>query len=398
MANRICACLVTAALSLQSGRAAVAEFSELDLSKSESRPLIERFAADRGNITRYYNITSAPERRARLRKFYKDVQAAQAAQNFDVMGQDGRIDYILLRNDVDHELRRLDLEEKEDAENAMYLPFSATIVGLEEARRHMNPVDAKKSAETLTQLNKALESARRSIESELRSDTSPEAMRKRKIVGNRAALEAVSLRNTLRNWFMFYNAYDPMFTWWDEEAYRTVDTTLNAYTAFLRERVAGLRPAASEGLVAPPNPAAPGAGAAGAGRPGGNRAAVNSMNPAASGARAGSTDDIVGNPIGREGLMIELAYEMVPYTPEQLIAIANREFAWCEAEMKKASNQMGFGDDWKKALEKIKTMYVEPGQAAATGARSGAWRRRSFWTTTTLLPCPRLRVRHGEWR
>ena len=53
---------------------------------------------------------------------------------------------------------------------------------------------------------------------------------------------------------------------------------------------------------------------------------------------------------------------MIPYTPEQLITIANKEYAWCEAEMKKASNQMGLGDDWKKAVEKIKTMYVEPGK------------------------------------
>ena len=52
---------------------------------------------------------------------------------------------------------------------------------------------------------------------------------------------------------------------------------------------------------------------------------------------------------------------MIPYTPEQLIALANKEFAWCEEEMKKASRQMGFGDDWKKAVEKVKDMHVPPG-------------------------------------
>ena len=60
--------------------------------------------------------------------------------------------------------------------------------------------------------------------------------------------------------------------------------------------------------------------------------------------------------------MDDLAFEMIPYTPEELIAIANTEFAWCEKEMKRASNEMGFGDDWHKALEKVKTMYVEPGK------------------------------------
>jgi uncharacterized protein (DUF885 family) len=36
--------------------------------------------------------------------------------------------------------------------------------------------------------------------------------------------------------------------------------------------------------------------------------------------------------------------------------------AWCEAEMKKASRELGYGDDWKAALEHVKNTYVEPGQ------------------------------------
>jgi hypothetical protein len=75
------------------------------------------------------------------------------------------------------------------------------------------------------------------------------------------------------------------------------------------------------------------------------------------------TDDtgIPGAARGRKGLILDLGDEMIPYTPEQLIALANREFAWCEEEMKKASRQMGFGDDWKKAIEKVKGMHVPPG-------------------------------------
>jgi uncharacterized protein (DUF885 family) len=36
--------------------------------------------------------------------------------------------------------------------------------------------------------------------------------------------------------------------------------------------------------------------------------------------------------------------------------------AWCEEEMKRASREMGYGDDWHKALEYVKTLYVEPGK------------------------------------
>ena len=74
---------------------------------------------------------------------------------------------------------------------------------------------------------------------------------------------------------------------------------------------------------------------------------------------------ITGAARGRAGLLQDLADEMIPYTPEQLIALAEKEFAWCDAEMRKASRQMGFGDDWKQALEKVKGMHVEPGRQPA---------------------------------
>jgi hypothetical protein len=70
---------------------------------------------------------------------------------------------------------------------------------------------------------------------------------------------------------------------------------------------------------------------------------------------------IPGPARGREGLIRDLQDELIPYTPEQLIALAEREFAWCEAEMRRAAREMGLGDDWKAALEKTKTMHPPPG-------------------------------------
>lgn len=331
--------------------------ADLDTSASELRPWIERFAADRGNLLRYYNIADAPARRARLKRFYEDTRAQLSKQNFDAMGQDGKIDYILFRNQLDHDLRLLVQEEKEAKENAEWLPFSSSIITLEEERQKMNPIDPPKTAQALGRLNKEIEAARTAAEAKLRGDNGAEAARLRRIVGNRAANEATQLRNTLRTWFTFYDAYDPLFTWWDEEAYRTVDESLNSYATFLRERVAGLRSAPAAAAAAAP-PAAGGGGGRGGRGGGGGGGGV----PVAVAARPGSTDDIVGNPIGHDALVSELEYEMIPYTPEQLLTLANQEFAWCLTEMKKASNEMGLGDDWKAALEKVKNMYVEPGK------------------------------------
>jgi uncharacterized protein (DUF885 family) len=91
----------------------------------------------------------------------------------------------------------------------------------------------------------------------------------------------------------------------------------------------------------------------------------NSGDPYAasiSGASAGSSKDIIGHAIGEAGLQVELQNAMIPYTPQDLIALANREFAWCDKQMRKASAAMGFGDNWHAALEKVKNDYVVPGE------------------------------------
>ena len=102
-----------------------------------------------------------------------------------------------------------------------------------------------------------------------------------------------------------------------------------------------------------------------------------------------------GDPIGREALIQELEYEMIPYTPEELIEIANKEFAWCETEMKKASAEMGYGDDWKRALEAVKQTYVEPGKQPEL-IKKLAYEAIEFVEKNDLVTVPKL-ARDG-WR
>ena len=91
------------------------------------------------------------------------------------------------------------------------------------------------------------------------------------------------------------------------------------------------------------------------------RAASLPVDPTAR-SKKSDESDIVGRPIGRDALLAALAAEMIPYSPEQLVEMANREYAWCETEMVRASREMGFGDDWRLALEKVKTLHVRPGE------------------------------------
>lgn len=71
---------------------------------------------------------------------------------------------------------------------------------------------------------------------------------------------------------------------------------------------------------------------------------------------------IPGAARGRAGLIFDLGTEMIPYTPEELIRLGEREFAWTVTEMEKAAKDMGLGSDWSAAVERVKNMYVEPGR------------------------------------
>jgi uncharacterized protein (DUF885 family) len=332
-----------------------------DLAPSEMRPILEYYVVDRGSLQRSYPVANSPARRERFRKFYSDALERIQKLDFDGMSQEGKVDYILFRTHLEHELRQLDIEEKQLAEVAPLMPFGKTIVDLEETRRRMEPIDSAKVAVTLTAMKKQIDDTRRMVEAGLRG-TDPDGIKVKKTVAFRGINALNSLRGNLRNWYTFYNGYDPVFTWWNEEPYKSVDEALTSYASFLSERVVGLRSATATGQTGQQGqrPGGSGTGAP----PGGGGGGTQGFQRPGSGvtARPGDTSDIIGDPIGHDALMSELQSEMIPYTPEELIAIANKEFAWCENEMKKASRELGYGDDWKKALEHVKNTYVEPGK------------------------------------
>src|SRR5436190_1020151 len=217
-----------------------------DSKDSEMRPVIERYSVDRGTLARSWPVAASPTRRDRFKKFYADTLAGLQKLNFDAMSQDGKIDCILFKNNLEYEIRQLDIREKQLAEIQPLMPFAKTIIDMEEARRRMEPIDSAKVAAALTSLRKQVDETRRAVELGLRPDrggetASSDALRVKRTVANRGVQALTTLRGTLRNWYSFYNGYDPMFTWWNEEPYRALDQSLTTYTSFLTERVVGLR-------------------------------------------------------------------------------------------------------------------------------------------------------------
>jgi len=324
-------------------------------SPSELRDVVERYVSDRAAINRRYQVGYSPLRRSKQREFYQGWQSELERMNFNALGADARIDYALLKNEIWYQLELHKREETMLAEMADLAPFASTIIELQEKRRDLETIDPAASARTLDQLGKQVENVRKAVEAGLQpargersqatSESAVTPIKPTKIVAFRAAQFSENLRRTLEQWSRYYSGYHPLFTWWTAAPYKKTDDELRAYVRLLRERVVGIR--------------------------------QNEPEP------------IIGDPIGRDGLLIDLQYEMIPYTPEELVAIAEREYAWCEAEMKKASRELGYGDDWKKALEHVKNLYVPPGEQPDL-IRDLAYEAIEFVTSRDLLTVPPL--------
>ena len=125
-----------------SGAAETPDTSEARVPESEMRPIIEYYVVDRGSLARSYPVANSPARRDRFRKFYSDALERIQKLDFDSMSQEGKVDYVLFKNHLEHELRQLDIEEKQLAEIQPLIPFAKTIVDLEEARRRMESIDS----------------------------------------------------------------------------------------------------------------------------------------------------------------------------------------------------------------------------------------------------------------
>ena len=286
---------------------------------SEMADMMIQYDADKESIMRIYSTGSqqqgsdynSPERRQRLLQLIDHYQEQMEIVDFDKMNINGKVDYILFKRDLGDEEYQLNQEDKIYQQVIQYLPFSDRIYALEKPRRRGMAVNGEAVAKELDEIRKEI------IKAFGKLKTSDSIEKKQDDV---AVAAVKGLQGVLKNYYNFYNGYDPLFTWWVPKTYTAVDSLLNAYATSIKRKMKG------------------------------------------SGIQKDDGSGILGNPIGREELIRQLKLEFIPYTPEDLVNIANKEFAWCDEELLKASHDMGFADNWKAALEKVKNSYVPPGK------------------------------------
>ncbi|WP_162055114.1 DUF885 family protein [Pontibacter pamirensis] len=279
---------------------------------SDVHHLMVQLQADEGSLNRFYFMKNTPEYTTRFQQLYNNYLQQLNSLDYEGMNAGSRVDYLLTKRDLENKLRLLNVAADEYRQISKWVPFAEKIYALEKPRRRGLNINGQQIAAELTSIEKELIASKAALEKEASLNRD---------LGFRLQGTVKNLQEGLKSVYTFYNQYEPSFTWWVPEPYKRVDTLLTTYAALAEKK----------GRV-----------------PGKNQKVDQS--------------GIVGSPIGREELIRQLEYEMIPYTPEELIEIANKEYAWCDREMLKASRELGFGDDWHQALEKVKNTYVPEGQ------------------------------------
>jgi uncharacterized protein (DUF885 family) len=268
---------------------------------------VVHFIADEQDIQNKYWLDQSPSDRERLATLYSDTLADMKRQDFDGLSREGQIDYILLRTSIENRSRNLGHEQDWYRKEKPLAPFAEEIFALEQSRRDAKPIAYEKVANRLAAIRGEIQA--------LQAD--PATLHTDKILAYRVTRLLDQVNQCLDNWNRFYSGYDPLYDWWIPTPLKALEEALKSYETFLTVQVVGIK--------------------------------------------QDDPSTIIGSPIGRQALIDELQGAMIDYSPEELIQIAEKEYAWSESQMIAASREMGCGDDWKKALDKVRQLHEPPG-------------------------------------
>ena len=285
---------------------------DFDREQSDLRSAVVRYDEDRAALDRRYAVAYSAVGHERLRQFLTGWQRSLAQLDFATLNREGQVDYVLLRNRLEFELAMLDERESAAATMAPLVPFAQAITTLQETRHAGERPPGRASAQTVTDVADQVEA----LTAQVRAGEVPGGGINA-VMALRAADWVESLAATLEDWYTFAAGYDPLFTWWVEKPYQRASAALATYASTIDETLGG-----------------------------------------------GGSAIVVGLPIGDEGLAAHLRHEMIPYTASELIAIAEKEFAWMEDALVDAAKEMGY-DDWRAAQEAVKELAVDPGDKPA---------------------------------
>lgn len=272
--------------------------------------LVRQFEADTRSMDRAYVLKESSAYYDRMENFFENWLSRVTDVDYDGLNVQESVDYILLGRNIQSDLDEIQQAQSTYQEVEDALQFANIISDLQEQRNIGVNLNGHEFAKKMNALVRSIRENREAVKTAGRLE--PQHSR-------RAVEITQNLHETLEHIYTFYDGYDPDMTWWGEKSFENADTTLTNYITFL-----------------------------------------DTWRVDQSDRDDGS--GIIGTPVGAKKLQELLEYEMIPYTPEELIKLANKEYAWCLEEMLKASRELGYGDDWHAALEHVKESYVPAGE------------------------------------
>ncbi|MBN9351148.1 MAG: DUF885 family protein [Chitinophagaceae bacterium] len=276
--------------------------------------LINEYQNDVSDLSKVYIFHYSDEYFNRFEKFHKDWIEKLKKVDFKKMDVSSQADYILLKRNIESDRYELAADKKNFDQVRYAIPFADSIMAMQRKRRRGTTPDAMQWAASLSKVIEEIQQAKETIT--------------RKPLANNDSKKVVitiikQLRDGLKNVYDFYDGYNPQFTWWMHKTFPQTDSSLSSFSKWLAARPVQQQDVAMD------------------------------------------NSGIIGHPIGREEILRQLKYEMIDYTPEDLIALAESQYQWCLKQMIQVSKQMGFGDNWKAALEEVKHHYLPVGEQPA---------------------------------
>lgn len=320
------------------------------LPPSQDGPLskwVIEYTADGATLNRRFRMATDP-----IGARFRDQHFAQWLErldsiDFNALSLDDRIDWLALRGEIQHDQAESVRQRNRQLAAKNWVPYADAILQIGAVKEHGEPLRAEDIARALDSIaDDANRLAKRPMDAVTTSSTTLDPL---------LALDASdlidALSRTLADSHKFLEGYDPAYTWWCSKPYESARNAIASHRKTLREKHAGLSDTDS--------------------------------------------DRIVGVPIGEEALREALQHAWIRYSPEDLIRIGEQEMAWCDREFAKAATEMGFEGDWRRALDQVKTLHVEPGDQPRL-IRDLAWEAIHFLETHDLVTVPDL-AKHG-WR
>ncbi|MES2706434.1 MAG: DUF885 family protein [Verrucomicrobiota bacterium] len=303
--------------------------SPLRLAAAESSlaEVITEFSADSSVIEAAYEIPAAESSLSRRETLLKSWRERLEAMPYDPLTPPARIDWHLLKNHLASELADLDLRRARLTEMEPVLSFRRPLQELLAARDARQGVDPGKAAEILAKALAEVKEIRKKLGQGKEKEPPAGALKPLPVLAQRSAAALDELRQSMEEWFRFYDGFQPDFGWWVRQPQAGLAKEMEELSGFLRKDIAGLK-----------------------GEP---------------------EDPLLGDPIGAAALTAQLSAECIPYSAAELVALAEKEFAWCEGQMSLAAAAMGCAGG-AEAVAKIKEQHAPPGgqpTVAVTEAR-----------------------------